>query len=343
MRALAKPIGVARDVTGTRARRRVCLLLTSSAALTLLLSSGAQASTVTVGSPLTASFTNPVGGAAATFMNSALAEPGANVTSPISGVIVRWRMAGAYSGGPFNLRVLRPAGGGMYAGAGTSGGMTPTGTGTQTFTTNLPIQVGDLIGIDQPNSSAIGYATVTGSSWDSWNPPLADGSTSGPNGNTANVELGFNADVQPLPGIASINPPAGPRVGGTKVTIVGHDFTTATAVSFGAIPAASFTVSSDSQITATSPPEPAGTVHITVKNPGPSPAVAADRFIFTPVCIVPKLKGKKLKRARKALKRVDCKLGKVKGPKGKRAKVKKQKPKPGRVLPPGSKVKVTTK
>ena len=55
-------------------------------------------------------------------------------------------------------------------------------------------------------------------------------------------------------------------------------------------------------------------------------------------CVVPKVKGKSLKKAKKKLRRSNCKLGKKKGH-GK--KVRKQKPKPGTVLPGGSKVKVT--
>jgi hypothetical protein len=58
-------------------------------------------------------------------------------------------------------------------------------------------------------------------------------------------------------------------------------------------------------------------------------------------CVVPKLKGKTLKAAKKALKAADCRLGTVR-PKGqKTGKVKKQSPKAGTVLPAGSKVKVT--
>jgi hypothetical protein len=56
-------------------------------------------------------------------------------------------------------------------------------------------------------------------------------------------------------------------------------------------------------------------------------------------CVVPKLKGKKLKPAKKRLKKRDCRLGKVKN-KG-QGKVKKQRPKPGTVLPVDSKVNVT--
>jgi hypothetical protein len=67
---------------------------------------------------------------------------------------------------------------------------------------------------------------------------------------------------------------------------------------------------------------------------GPAPVVVH------PVCVVPNLKGHKLKADRKQLKRAGCKLGKVKGHKSKSAKVKKQGVKPGTVLPLGSAVNV---
>jgi hypothetical protein len=71
----------------------------------------------------------------------------------------------------------------------------------------------------------------------------------------------------------------------------------------------------------------------TTATPAPAPGVAS--------CVVPKLKRKRLKADRKALNKADCALGKVKGHRGKQAKVKKQSPKPGTVLPAGSKVNVT--
>jgi PASTA domain. len=56
-----------------------------------------------------------------------------------------------------------------------------------------------------------------------------------------------------------------------------------------------------------------------------------------PTCVVPKLKGKSIKKSKKKLRNANCSLGKKKGH-GK--KVKKQKPKAGTVLPEGSTVKV---
>jgi hypothetical protein len=60
-------------------------------------------------------------------------------------------------------------------------------------------------------------------------------------------------------------------------------------------------------------------------------------------CVVPALKGKTLAKAKKKLTAADCTLGKVKGKKGKSAKVTKQSPAAGKTLAPGAKVGVTVK
>jgi hypothetical protein len=149
-----------------------------------------------LGSPLTASFsfffTGPT-----TEANATLAEPGANVTSPVTGTIVRWRLVVESTGTPFALRVLRPAVGGE-TGVGTSSQVTPTSTGAQTFATNLPIKAGDLISLDLVTSSSrVGEAVpVAGSTVYQWAPPLADGSTAPQETTFPNSELGFNADVE---------------------------------------------------------------------------------------------------------------------------------------------------
>jgi hypothetical protein len=59
-------------------------------------------------------------------------------------------------------------------------------------------------------------------------------------------------------------------------------------------------------------------------------------------CVVPKLKGKTVKKAKRALEAADCALGKVKKPKRSKGKlvVRKSKPKAGAELPAGSKVKL---
>jgi IPT/TIG domain-containing protein/PASTA domain-containing protein len=157
---------------------------------------------------------------------------------------------------------------------------------------------------------------------------------------TSDGQTGFPSFlIRPsFPGITSIGPNSGSAKGGTVVTVNGHGFA-GTSVNFGNKPARSFKVVSDSQITAVSPKvKKTGTVDISVTTAlAKTSSVAADKFTYTG-CIVPKVKGKTLKRARKVLRRRGCRLGKVRG-EGDRGV--KQRPKPGKVLPPGGKVKVT--
>ena len=85
------------------------------------------------------------------------------------------------------------------------------------------------------------------------------------------------------PSVTGLSLTSGPAAGGTAVTIIGTNFTGATAVQFGAVNATSYTVdSTGTVITAVSPAGTAGTfVDITVTTPGgTSPHVGADTFQF---------------------------------------------------------------
>ena len=85
------------------------------------------------------------------------------------------------------------------------------------------------------------------------------------------------------PTVTSVSPTAGPTSGGTTVTITGTGFAAAPgtgAVKFGAT-IATYTINSNSQITATSPANSAGTYDITVATPGGTSATsAADQFSY---------------------------------------------------------------
>ena len=84
----------------------------------------------------------------------------------------------------------------------------------------------------------------------------------------------------PVPAVDAVAPGSGPLAGGIPVTVSGSNFTGATAVRFGAIPALAVTVDSATQITATSPPG-TGTVAVTVTTPsGTSPLHPADQFAY---------------------------------------------------------------
>jgi hypothetical protein len=66
--------------------------------------------------------------------------------------------------------------------------------------------------------------------------------------------VGSPVHAQGIPTVTGLNPSSGAITGGTQVTITGTNFTGATEVNFGRVPAAGFTVVSPTQITATSPP-----------------------------------------------------------------------------------------
>lgn len=326
-------------------RCRAVAALAMAIAVMLLGATSATASTITVGSVLPEKPVLTEFGQLQTFFNAALPEKGVNLTSPVDGAIVRWRVLDA-EGGPFYLRVLHATGTGAYSASGTSGPATPSGPGLQTFPANLPIHAGDLIGIDPSHTTdKIGVAEVAGASFGKIFPPPLDGATVPASGLFEGKEVELSAEVQPTPKIETLAPEFGPVAGGSEVKIAGTDFNTASAVKFGETPAAGFTVDSDTQITATTPKSATvGSVDVTVTTvAGTSPIDRADRFYYEG-CQVPKLKGKRLKAAKKALYRADCKLGKVQRrtvSNGKRKhKVIKQTPKPGKVLASGSKVRI---
>jgi hypothetical protein len=81
--------------------------------------------------------------------------------------------------------------------------------------------------------------------------------------------------------VKNVAPDYGPTSGGTEVTVTGAGFTDASAVTFGENPAASFTVVSDGEITATSPAGSAGVANVRVQSPlGLSPDTAGDDFTY---------------------------------------------------------------
>jgi hypothetical protein len=82
------------------------------------------------------------------------------------------------------------------------------------------------------------------------------------------------------PVVTDVNPNGGLTTGGDEVVITGTEFTGASAVTFGGT-AATFTVDSDTQITATAPARAAGTVQVQVTTAGgASPDTSADDYTY---------------------------------------------------------------
>ena len=89
--------------------------------------------------------------------------------------------------------------------------------------------------------------------------------------------------VAPIPRVVSVSPQSGPVSGGTTVTITGTGFTGTTKVAFGAVAAVSFAVVSDTEITAVTPAQPAGTrvVYVTTAGGVTSPSAGpSDQFTY---------------------------------------------------------------
>jgi hypothetical protein len=323
-----------------------CMAVACSVAL-LAVSAAAQASPITLGSTLTGSFHTSSCGSPCSLLNRKVA--GSNpVASPVSGVVTRWRITGGSSGIPgYTLRILRPTGT-TYTAIASSAPVTPVGPGLEIFNTSIPIQAGDLIGIDTPASGSLPIANDPAAEYVGWEPPLKDGESQPFIGPITGGELGYNADVLPPPTISSVSPASGPLQGGTGVVIAGDNFTEVKSVSFGSTLVQSFGVNTEGkQITAIAPPATSpGPVELSVTSiAGKSASTSTATFTYTaqppPIyCVVPNLKSKTLKAVRKKLKAAHCTLGKVKGKKTKSAKVKKQSPKPGKVLASSAKVNV---
>jgi len=354
-----------------RRRLRAPAFLIAAFAALLVGVAPAAAALVTVGSPLTGTFTPTEGGEIVSVGLIKVPDAGAFAASPVSGAIVRWHVRG-FQGGPFRLQVFRPNG--ILDGLGFSTGYTAVATGspevvldagTETFNTDLPIQAGDLIGFtNHSKSDLIGVAESAGAAFVQFEPPLEDGKTASGTNMLEKGEIGINAEVQPAPTITAVGPATGPSTGATAVTISGTDLEGATAVSFGAAAVSSFVVNSESQITAISPAGKPGPAPISVTTvagtatstqpfgftePAPTPAATSMPAPTTPAparaaCRVPNLSGRKLQVAKKRLKTADCKIGKVskrRGATAAKGRVRQQSPKAGKVLAVGAKVKVT--
>jgi hypothetical protein len=329
---------------------RLGKLLALTSVSLLVFAGSAHAAVFVIGSPLTKSFKSTVVFAESnTYTNRTLAS--GNPTSPVSGVIVRWNILDA-TGGPFQLNVLRPGSSGLATSLALSGAVTSTSTDLQSFPTNLPIQAGNSIGLTVfGKTSRVGQATGTAA--DIWEPALALGESRKAE-LSGNQEIAFNAEVQIAPTVASVSPTSGFTTGGSQVTIIGTDFEGAGSVRFGSVPA-TFTVDSESEITATVPAG-TGSVPISVTTVAGT-AIAPLQFTYTspppvtspppapaPTCTVPRLRGKTLKSAKRQIRAADCRVGmltKRAGATARNGQVVKQAPRPGATVAADTKVELT--
>jgi hypothetical protein len=111
---------------------------------------------------------------------------------------------------------------------------------------------------------------------------LADtgsGSTAADGGTWWSFTVGGGSSV-PTPTVTGVSPSSGPTSGGTPVTISGTNFQSGATVIVGGTAATSVSVTSATQIQATTPARSAGAVTVTVTNPGGSPGSLGSAFTY---------------------------------------------------------------
>jgi hypothetical protein len=105
---------------------------------------------------------------------------------------------------------------------------------------------------------------------------------SGTSGTGSADHFAYTAATAPV--VKGIGPTSGTTAGGTVVTVSGSGFTGATAVNFGGTAATSYTILSDTALTAIAPAEAAGTVDLKVTTPGGTSATgSADQFTYSTI------------------------------------------------------------
>lgn len=124
------------------------------------------------------------------------------VTSPINGVVTSWKVKSNDGTGTqsLSMRVLRPAGGASYTGAGTSAPIAPS-VGINTASTQLRINAGDSIGLNNSQSKLV-FANTPGANTLAWGNPngFANGLNDGATGTGqafGNKETLVQANVEP--------------------------------------------------------------------------------------------------------------------------------------------------
>lgn len=187
------------------------------------------------------------------------------------------------------ITATTPAG---SAGATSVAVTTPGGSGTRTYTYAVPIAPPAVSGISPASGTTAGgtLVTITGTGLTGATAVTFGGvpatsftvfsnteiTATAPAGTSGAVNVvvttpggtGTNAYTYTVPvaspQVSTISPASGTSSGGTAVTITGTGFTGATSVTFGAAAATSFTVVSDTEITAIAPPGTAGAVNVVV-------------------------------------------------------------------------------
>jgi hypothetical protein len=253
----------------------------------LVLPSSAFASSATIGS--TFSGANNCCNPPVTFIVQSTAATSPHYVVPVGGTkITAFRMQGNLNGGgQVELKVFRKtATAGTWKVIGQSAPETLSASVLNTFSTAIPVRAGDVLGLTAVSGSGepifgSGFASGDVLNLAPGNP--APGSNYSPTTpSPPGYRLNVAAVVQLQPTVTNVSGSSGSHLGGTSVTITGTHFLGTKLVEFGTTKAASFTVVSDTKITAVTPAHAVGTVDVRVSTAGGlSPISVADHFTFT--------------------------------------------------------------
>ena len=269
------------------------------------------------------------------------------------GVITSWSTLGGIdvsSGGQLlGLDILHRTGYATYTKIAEDGPRAIAPESLNVFNVEIPVNGGDLIGIDGPSfggetGSFCTFETAeTGNESSYIEPHIAVGKSAEFFTEAGgNYRVNISATLVSPPRISSLKPSSG-SIDGSKVTIDGAEFDKVSGVSFGGAPASAVKVTSEGQMVAKAPKrKKPGPVPVTVTSFAGSSAVPAT-YTYE-ACKVPKLGGNSLTSAKHRLKAAGCRLGKVSTKDGATPQsgvVAAQQPKPGRLAGTGTKVAVT--
>jgi hypothetical protein len=258
----------------------------------LLLGAPAWAATAEIGRVNSTGGDLPVGcGNPCSTVLTQLLEPdgGPRLTSPADGVVTSWRVHGNTDGSTARLalRILHPTPTGEYKGTGRSVPVVASmGDGSPARSTNLPITVGDAIGVETLAGASADEADVydgplTGATIGWWEGGFADGSTGSPSMTISGRELELGATVKlAVPIVSALGVKNGSTDGGGSVTIAGKHLANASRVLFGGVPA-TITSNSNTQVTVVPPPHAPGTFGVQVTTiGGDSPPGGESRYTY---------------------------------------------------------------
>jgi len=247
--------------------------------------------TVNQGRPILA-WTNPAPityGAAlgSNQLNAAANIPGSFAYTPTNGSVL-------YTGANALSAIFTPADTADYSSATTTVSlvvspaslMVTASSLSRPFGASNPVFTGAITGVTNGDSITATYSCVAATNSPPGNYPIAP-SLVDPGDLETNYEVTLvdgSLTVLPAapPAIASVVPSIGSTNGGTVLSITGAGFENGATVSFGSLPAAAIQWISSTNLSATTPPGPAGAVNIVVANADGQVTVLTNGFTYLP-------------------------------------------------------------